>query len=175
MFHRASIQILVLSACATLAVGPERASLLNQWPWVPALTLASCAPAQAPANDRQAIWRGAWVATAGPTGSFRGRWSGQLLPNTVNAAQGSWTLLNDSNQSLLEGTWSAQKTLRTWRGSWTARLATGQSFRGTWMSDMTDVDGKSFEDMLKATIEKQVSGSWRSGRMQGNWWLQGSR
>jgi hypothetical protein len=39
------------------------------------------------------------------------------------------------------------------------------------MSDMTE--GKTFEDMLKQTLEKQVTGSWRSGRMQGNWWLMG--
>jgi hypothetical protein len=28
-------------------------------------------------------------------------------------------------------------------------------------------------DMLKRTTEKQVAGSWRSGRYQGNWWLDG--
>ena len=34
-------------------------------------------------------------------------------------------------------------------------------------------DGKTFEDMLKQTLEKQVTGAWRSGRIQGNWWLMG--
>jgi len=32
--------------------------------------------------------------------------------------------------------------------------------------------GKTMEDMLKRTAEKQIGGSWRSGRAQGNWWLQ---
>ena len=34
-------------------------------------------------------------------------------------------------------------------------------------------DGKAFEDMLKQTLEKQVTGAWQSGPMQGNWWLMG--
>jgi len=38
---------------------------------------------------------------------------------------------------------------------------------------VTDLNDKTFEDMLKRTIEKQVSGSWQRGRMQGGWWLQG--
>jgi hypothetical protein len=39
---------------------------------------------------------------------------------------------------------------------------------------MADLSGKTLEDMLKQTLEKQVAGSWRSGRYQGNWWLKGS-
>jgi hypothetical protein len=153
----------------------EKGIALNQWPWILAL-IASCTLAQAQTSSRpERIWRGGWVATAGPTRSLRGRWSAQLLPKTLNAAQGAWTLLGDSNQILLEGTWSAQRFLRTWRGTWTARLASGQSVAGTWSSDLTEIDGKTFEAMLERTIEKQVSGSWKSGRMQGNWWLQGSR
>ena len=31
---------------------------------------------------------------------------------------------------------------------------------------------KTFQDILTATVQKQVAGSWRKGRMQGNWWLQ---
>ena len=151
----------------------ERTSL-NRWPWVLAVLLGSCAVAQErSANLDEHAWRGTWVATAGPTHSFRGRWWGQLLPNTQNAARGSWTLLSDTNQILLEGTWSAQKSSRGWQGTWSARVTAGKTFSGTWMSDVTDVSGKTFEDMLKWTTEKQVSGSWRTGHIQGNWWLQG--
>jgi hypothetical protein len=38
---------------------------------------------------------------------------------------------------------------------------------------VTDLNDNTFEDMLKRTIEKQVSGSWQMRRMQGGWWLQG--
>src|SRR6266851_487462 len=125
----------------------SKRSTLNRWICVLAVLLASCAVAQErSANLHQHDWRGTWMATAGPAHSFRGRWWASLLPNTHNAASGSWTLLSDTNQILLDGTWT---------------------------SDMTDVTDKTFEEMLNRTMEKQVSGSWRSGRMQGNWWLQG--
>jgi hypothetical protein len=115
-------------------------------------------------------WRGAWVASAGPR-SFHGRWWAQLLANFPNAASGSWTLLSDSNQIVLEGTWSARKASSGWQGTWTARLNSGKAFSGSWTSDIRE--GKTFADMLKLTLEKQVAGAWRSGRMQGNWWLMG--
>ena len=51
----------------------------------------------------------------------------------------------------------------------------GRTFSGTWQADLAGFTGKTFEDMLKRTVEQQVSGSWRSGRAQGNWWLQGSK
>jgi hypothetical protein len=40
-------------------------------------------------------------------------------------------------------------------------------FAGTWKSDLTEVDGKRFDDMLKWTIGPQVTGSWRAV-VQGN-------
>jgi len=156
---------------AILCAGTMRNRTYSRWAWMLAVLLGSCASAQGTSTtpDEQA-WRGAWVATVGPH-SFRGRWWGQLLPNTHNAASGSWTLLSDRNQILLEGTWSARKSPRGWEGTWLARLNSGRTFSGTWTSDMTN--GKTFEDMLEQTLEKQVTGSWRSARMQGNWWLMG--
>jgi len=144
------------------------------WLWVLAVFICSCVAAQErPANPNQHNWRGTWMATAGPTHSFHGRWWASLLPATHNAANGSWTLLSDTNQILLEGKWSARKSSRAWQGTWSARVDGGQTFSGTWTCDVTDLDDKTFEDMLKRTIEKQVSGSWQRGRMQGGWWLQG--
>ena len=136
-----------------------------------ALLVGTCALAQEPPP----VVRGNWAATAGPTQTFRGRWSGQASPQDKNAALGSWTLLGDHNRILLEGTWSAQKGSQGWRGTWTARIANGRSFSGTWRADLADLAGKTFEEMLNATLEKQVSGSWRSGRSQGGWWLTGLR
>jgi hypothetical protein len=37
---------------------------------------------------------------------------------------------------------------------------------------MAAVDGKTLEDMLMQTTEKQITGSWQSVRDRGNWWLQ---
>jgi len=135
--------------------------------------VASVAGQQPPANPDEHSYRGTWIASAGPTKLFRGRWWANFQPKARNNAQGSWTLLSESNQILLEGTWSAQKSPRGWEGTWSARVGEGRAFSGSWSSYVSDVNIKTFEDMLKAVLEKQIGGAWRKGRMQGNWWLQG--
>ena len=87
------------------------------------LILSSCALAQEPSP----VLVGSWTATAGPNQIFRGTWSAQTSLHNPNAALGSWTLLNESGEVVLEGTWSAQKTGRRWQGTWTARPMKGQS------------------------------------------------
>ena len=124
------------------------------------------------AHQAPPVLRGSWLATAGPKQVFRGRWSAQVLPGTKNAAQGSWTLLNGSNQIILEGTWSARKSAGGWQGTWSGRIQKGGSMSGTWTADTGRFSGKTFEDLLKQTAEKQIAGSWQSRRAQGNWWLQ---
>lgn len=140
------------------------------------------ANAQSPAGGPKSIERvrdlgasalqGSWIATAGPSRFLRGHWSAQVLPDTKNAASGSWALLSESNQVILEGTWSAQKSTKGWRGTWSARIQKSRTVSGTWDAAMADFNGKTFEDMLKRTAERQIGGSWQSGRAQGNWWLQ---
>jgi hypothetical protein len=41
--------------------------------------------------------------------------------------------------------------------------------------DVATPTAESLADVLKSTASKEVTGSWRSGRHQGNWWLKGSR
>jgi hypothetical protein len=132
------------------------------------LLLASCAVAQQSPSTLQ----GGWIATAGPSRFLRGSWFARVPPDAKNTASGSWRLLNESNQLVLEGTWSARKSASGWRGTWSARIQKGRTFSGTWDAAMEDFNGKTFEDMLKRTAEKQIGGSWHSGRAQGNWWLQ---
>jgi len=135
------------------------------------LILGFCTVAQ----QTSPILLGSWTATASPNQIFRGTWSAQVSLRTPNRAIGSWTLLNEAGDVLLEGTWSAQKTGKGWQGTWTARTAKGQSFTGTWTADMATQNVESFAEMLKITATKEVAGSWRSGRYQGNWWLKGSQ
>ena len=80
--------------------------LMKCWSLVLALFAGSCALAQEPSS----VFRGTWTATAGATQVLRGTWSAQTSPANQNVARGSWTLLNDAGEILLEGTWSAQKT-----------------------------------------------------------------
>jgi len=136
--------------------------------------LWSAVSAQESTKPSKEILRGTWIASAGEARYFRGIWSGELLPGNHNSGQGSWVLLNDRSETVTEGTWAARKSARAWEGTWTARPSGGGSFSGTWTADITDLEKGTFEDMLNRTFEKQVSGSWRHGRTEGNWSLQGS-
>jgi hypothetical protein len=140
---------------------------LKKCTWAVTLLLASCALAQ----QAPPALQGSWIAREGRSRFLRGRWSAQVLPDTKNAARGSWVLFSESNQVVLQGTWSAQKSTKGWRGTWSARIQKSRTVSGTWDAAMADFNGKTFEDMLKRTAEKQIGGSWQSGRDQGNWWL----
>ena len=118
---------------------------------------------------------GSWTATASPNQIFRGTWSAQVSLRSPNRAIGSWTLVNDAGDVLLEGTWSAQKTGQHWQGTWTARPMKGQLLSGTWTADAASLNAESLAEMLKSTATKEVTGSWRSGHYQGNWLLKGSQ
>ena len=61
--------------------------------------------------------RGSWAATAGPNQIFQGTWTAQMVGNDPNTAQGTWTLITQSNQIAAQGTWSAVKNARTWSGT----------------------------------------------------------
>ena len=126
---------------------------------------------QAPPQKSSQTFRGSWTASAGPTQIFRGAWSAEISAHSSKTARGSWTLTNDANETILEGTWSAQITAQDWQGSWTARTRTGRSLSGFWNADLPDLGRKSLQNMFERTLSKQVAGSWRSGRDQGHWWL----
>src|SRR5947209_11256917 len=59
------------------------------------------------AQESRPVLRGVWGATAGASGTFRGRWWAEI--EASEGASGSWTLLDDSNRIVLEGTWSARR------------------------------------------------------------------
>jgi hypothetical protein len=134
------------------------------------LILNSCVLAQ----QASPVLLGSWTATAGSNQIFRGTWSAQVSLHSPNRAIGSWTLLSEAGDVLLEGTWSAQRTGKSWQGTWTARPIKGQLLSGTWTADAASLNADSLAEMLKSTATKEVTGSWRSGRYQGNWSLKGS-
>jgi hypothetical protein len=117
---------------------------------------------------------GMWTASVGNGPAMRGTWLAQVSQGTPNAASGSWSLLNDASEIVLTGTWSARKTPKRWEGGWTARARNGRALSGTWNAALGDFQGKTLQEMLALTMQKQISGAWQSGRYQGNWWLEGS-
>ncbi len=141
------------------------------------LALAACGISSfgAGAQQQSPVFQGSWTASVGSGGHvFRGTWSAQAAPQTPDSLQGSWTLLNDSGEVALQGTWSARKSPRAWHGTWSALAAGGGSYSGTWDANLDGSAGETLQEMLKRTLEKPVAGSWRSGRYQGFWWLNGS-
>src|SRR5260370_19896878 len=122
------------------------------------LLFSQCALAQ----ETGSVLYGTWTATAGPSQIFRGTWSAETSRRNPNEAQGSWTLVNDSGEVVLQGTWSARKTGSRWQGTWRARTTQGQSFSGSWESDLPEPKDQTFAALLKRTIENEVAGSWQS-------------
>jgi hypothetical protein len=137
------------------------------------LILASLVALGVVAKEASPGLRGSWTATAGPTQVLRGTWTAQAAAGTSNLVAGSWTLLSDAGEVLLQGSWSARKSRSTWQGTWRARTLSGQSFSGTWSAHVSEGDFRSFERMLESAAEKQIAGSWQSGPYRGNWWLGG--
>jgi hypothetical protein len=133
------------------------------------LLLANCALAQ----ESPATLRGSWTATVGPTQVFRGTWTASVLARNPNSAHGSWSLFIDADQSVMQGTWAAQKMAGEWHGTWTARTSQGRSFSGTWSSDDANLSGKTLLDMLQRAMQQEIAGSWRAGSLSGNFWLRG--
>src|SRR5713101_3972493 len=124
------------------------------------------------AQQSPPVFRGSWTATAGSFRTFHGSWSGQALPERPNAAQGSWALVDGANRIVLQGTWAADKSSQGWAGRWSARIVTGRSspdrvVSGTWRADAAGSKGKTLADMLQGTLEREVVGSWVSGRLKG--------
>jgi hypothetical protein len=140
---------------------------MKLWSLIFGLIVGVCTLAQ----EVSPVLLGSWTATAGPNQIFSGTWSAQASLHNSNRAIGSWTLLNETGEVVLEGTWTAQKTGQRWQGTWTARPMKGQSLSGTWTADATSLNAESLAEMLKSTVTKEVTGSWRSGRHQGSWSL----
>jgi len=133
-----------------------------------------------PISARQTLsLRGTWTASSGSARAFRGTWSADVRQETPDAASGSWTLLDASNRIIVQGTWSAQKNARGWQGSWSATVASrpagrstsGPSISGSWKADMESEGAGTILEMLQLTVKRSVGGSWRSGRLGGQWAL----
>lgn len=118
--------------------------------------------------------QGEWTATAGPAGVYRGKWIGQALPGQPNALHGSWTLSGQTGNTILSGTWSARKAGRELQGTWSAQDQYGRSVSGTWRAEAPELTGRSLQQTLGLSLERTISGTWRGGRLSGNWWIKGS-
>jgi hypothetical protein len=130
--------------------------------------------AAAPAPEPPPIFRGTWIATAGPTSVMHGSWSAQALPGQLDDVQGSWTMVNDAGDVVSQGTWSAHRAKRGFQGKWWARGPTGGLYAGTFDAHLPGFKGKTLQDMFAETKTKQISGFWKvRGGAHGAWYFKG--
>ena len=143
------------------------------------LLLSAIAPQSLP------VLRGNWSATVGSREVLQGVWSAEITPASPNAAKGSWALLNNANQIVLQGAWSAVRSQRSWKGTWSARVfapgrsgtpvPSGRVMSGSWQADAGASTAKTLSDLLQEALQTQVDGAWGSGALRGRWSLKGSR
>jgi hypothetical protein len=121
------------------------------------------------------VFRGTWIATAGPTAVMHGSWSAQAIPGQLDDVQGSWSMVNDAGAVTAQGTWSAHRATRGFKGKWWARGATGGLYTGTFEAHLPGFKGKTLQDMFADTKTRQISGFWRtSGGARGAWYFKGA-
>jgi hypothetical protein len=115
-------------------------------------------------------WSGSWSANAGnDSRAFGGTWDATLGddPETV---LGNWTMLDQSGATLAAGTWSARKDERIWKGSWQARLASGQLYSGTWQAQSQLRSPSHFSELFEFALTKAASGAWHMGNAHSGGW-----
>jgi len=121
------------------------------------------------------VLQGSWVATEGENRTFRGRWTGQALPGQPEVLQGWWTLSDELGKTQARGTWSARRRGQSWAGTWSAQGENRRQVSGTWKAEGGGSGGRNLQQLFERTLAAEISGSWQSGRLQGYWWLKGSR
>ena len=137
------------------------------------LFLVSGAAPQGNDAQRNSTYSGTWTATVGESRTLYGRWIGQTIPDDPTSAHGSWTLTGPSGKTALTGTWTARKTANGWRGTWSAKAATGSGAAGTWKADLPPDPRSTLQDFLERLSNQEIAGTWRSSRLAGSWWLRG--
>jgi len=120
--------------------------------------------------------RGTWTATVGATRIVHGVWSARVTSSSRNTVTGSWALLNDARQIVLQGTWSAVKVAQRLNGTWSARVAqagampqAGKPMSGTWALDANSVSAKTMDDLFQRAMEAAIGGAWSTGGLRGRW------
>jgi len=116
-------------------------------------------------------YSGRWVASAGESRIFHGKWVGQSIPGDPLAAHGSWTLAGPSGKTILTGSWKARIREKIWQGTWSAITADGRTVSGTWQANLDQPHVAVFENFFEEVARNETTGTWRSGKVGGAWRL----
>ena len=135
-----------------------------------ALLITSSVASAASQEQKSSSLRGSWSATVGTRPALQGTWTAQLQSTGPNRATGTWTLVDTGGRIVARGTWAATRAAGSWTGTWSARTSAGATRSGAWRAD---VEGgpSTFADLLRSTVQKQLTGAWNSAGLHGAWAL----
>ncbi len=115
-------------------------------------------------------WRGTWSATVGNgVRAFGGTWDAALGDNP-NIVLGNWTVMDQAGATVAAGTWSARKDAKIWKGSWQARVRSGQLYSGIWQAQSQLPASAGFSELFEAALTKVASGTWQLGTAYSGTW-----
>jgi hypothetical protein len=115
-------------------------------------------------------WRGTWSATVGNgVRALGGTWDA-ALGDSPNIALGSWTVMDQAGATVAAGTWAARKDQKIWKGSWQARVRSGQLYSGTWRAQPQFSSSAGFSELFEFALTKIASGTWQMGPAYSGAW-----
>ncbi len=116
--------------------------------------------------------RGTWSATS-QGGYLAGAWTAEAQPS--GDVTGTWMLQDTTGKILMQGGWSANKSVQAWNGAWRATVSgSNGEYSGTWTSAVSLPAQEHFAEMLESALRAVVSGTWKSGPKSGSWSIRAS-
>jgi hypothetical protein len=110
--------------------------------------------------------QGTWSATS-PRGYLAGTWTAE--DHQSAGVTGTWTLQDATGKILLEGGWSASKSVQAWSGAWRSTVSgSSGEFAGTWTSSVSASPQAHLIEMFRSALRGVVSGTWQAGS-SGTW------
>ena len=97
------------------------------------LAIVLCSATLAPGAEL----RGAWGASSNSGQRLVGGWTAEAHQES-GGATGTWSIYDAAGKILMQGGWSASKSLKEWSGAWRATMVgrTGE-YTGTWTTQST--------------------------------------
>lgn len=113
--------------------------------------------------------RGTWGASSNSGQRLVGSWTAETHQES-GSATGTWALYDASGKILLQGGWSASKSLKAWNGAWRATVAgrAGED-SGTWTAQTPLTPEQPLAQMLESALRAVVTGTWKAGANSGSW------
>jgi len=113
--------------------------------------------------------RGTWGASSSSGQRLVGAWTAEAHPES-GGATGTWALYDAAGKILMQGGWSASKSLKAWDGAWRASIAgrTGE-YSGTWTAQTPLKPETPLVQMLESALRAVVTGTWKAGANSGSW------